>query len=218
MRRLFCILPIVLLSACATAVDRQTQHVTMRTPGAENARCTIENQDMKYSIWTDETIEIMKSPNDLVINCVAPGNREKTVHVKRHLNEWVYTNVWNGFLPGAGYDYFSRGAFKYPSEFVVSFAGDQVKPYPMPAHYNKDLKHNNVYNKVVYRGPSVPVTEENRYDQPYVTERIDHPHRYDLDFMGGSPSKTTSGSGDALDYLHNKYNPDVGDDSTEEDK
>ena len=80
------------LSACATIINHQSQKITMRTPGATNARCIIENEDMKYIAYTDDTIEIMKSPHDLVIRCQAPGNREQTVLLKREVNDWVFLN------------------------------------------------------------------------------------------------------------------------------
>ena len=86
---------------------------------------------MKYSVYTDQTVEIMNSPHDLVVRCKAAGNREQTIHVKREVDQWVVANVANGFVPGAAYDYFSRGAFTYPEVLTVNFAGDPIKQYPL---------------------------------------------------------------------------------------
>lgn len=155
---------VLLLGACASAVSGQTQNVTLRTPGAENARCYLENEDMKYVIETDQTQEIMKSPHDLEVRCLAAGNREKTIIVKREVNDYVAGNVVTGFFPGAAYDYFSRGGFEYPSEIVVSFSGVPVKAYDLPDYHNTDLGHNNYYNRVERIGPTEVITEENRYD------------------------------------------------------
>lgn len=192
---------IATLSACGSMIDHQTQIVTMRTPGAQNARCIIENQDMKYVAYTDQTIEIMKSPNDLVIHCLAAGNREQTVHVKREINDWVFLNVANGFVPGAAYDYFSRGAFDYPDVFTVSFVGDPVKPYPLPEYHNEDLRHNNEYGTIEYMGPGVKLSEETRYEQPAELKKKENLYH--------SPFGAPASSGGGLDDIHRQYNPHV---------
>ena len=74
----FSLLTIGLLGACSTMVNHQTQHVPDQTTGASNARCILENEDMKYVVVSDEKIEMMKSPHNLVVRCQAEGNRERT--------------------------------------------------------------------------------------------------------------------------------------------
>ena len=207
-----------LLSACSTLANHQTQDITIKTPGAENARCLIENEDMKYAARTDETIEMMKSPHDLVVRCTAPGNREQTVHVKRDVDEWVVANVANGFVPGAAYDYFSRGAFIYPEVISVNFVGIPVKPYPLPQYMSDDLKMNHQYGTIEHMGGGgVLLTEENKYEEPAVIEKKNNPYAGStraqaLDIK--SPTK----SGMALDSIHRQYNPKISYDPTEEDK
>ncbi|HPF78906.1 MAG TPA: hypothetical protein PLF01_06390 [Alphaproteobacteria bacterium] len=200
------------LSACATIINHQSQKITMRTPGATNARCIIENEDMKYIAYTDDTIEIMKSPHDLVIRCQAPGNREQTVLLKREVNDWVFLNVANGFVPGAAYDYFSRGAFEYPDVFTVSFVGMPIQPYELPEHYNTDLKDNNSYNSIEYMGPTEKLTNKTHGEEPYVLKKKES-------MYGSSGDYGAESSAPALDDIHRQYNPSVSAyDPTEEDK
>ena len=206
---------VALLSSCATAVDYQTQNMTIRTPGAENAKCHVQNEAMKYTIYTDETVEIMKSPHDLVVSCMAPGNRQQTVHVKREVNDWVIANVANGFVPGAAYDYFSRGAFEYPETITVSFVGMPVREYPLPDYMSDDLKDNHKYGRVEYMGPDTVITEKNKLNKPVVLEEKENP--YGL-FDDDDTSANTGGSSMALDRIHSQYNPAVSYDPTEEDK
>jgi hypothetical protein len=214
MKRLFAALSVFAVAACATLVDHQTQVVTLRTPGAQNAKCVLENVDMKYTVYTDESFEIMKSPHDLVVHCMAPGNRDQTVWVKREVNDWVFVNVVNGFVPGASYDYFSRGAFEYPDEIVVSFVGVPVSEYPLPQHLNDDLNHNNIYNRPNYLGPGEVITQESRFKQNYELQKRERNFTSDL-----GPSRNGTGQGgDALDSIHRQYNPTVGYDPSEEDK
>lgn len=217
MKRLFITsLSILGLSACASIIDKQTHMVTMKTPGAENARCVIENQDMKYVAYSDETIEIMKSPHDLAVRCAAPGNRVQTVHVKREVNGWVFANVANGFIPGATYDYFSRGAFDYPDIFTVSFVGAPVKPYDLPAYHAKDVNSVHQYGETEYMGPTVIVTEKDKGATPYKLQKRDD--LYGGNMTDDSLSYNAGGTSRDLDSIHRQYNPASSYDPSEEDK
>jgi len=162
---------VLTLSACASVSDGQTQDVTIRTPGAENARCYLENKDFKYVAYSDQTIEVMKSPHDMTVKCQAPGNRDKTVEVARLINKNVNANIFNGYLPGIAYDYFSRGAFGYPDEVVVSFEGEEVVPFALPKHEAADLDNFSEKHKYEGYGPSEVLTEENRYNQESVLRK-----------------------------------------------
>ena len=207
-----------LLNACSTLANHQTQHVTIKTPGTTNARCILENEDIKYIVHTDLKIEIMKSPHDLVVRCKAPGNREKTVHVRREVDQWVVANVANGFVPGAAYDYFSRGAFAYPETIIVSFVGEPIKPYPLPQYMSDDLKANHQYNNIEYMGPGEMVMEENKFDEPAVIKKKNNPYTLSTATSGDSKKTPSKNSSMALDNIHSKYNPSFSYDPAEEDK
>ncbi|MCI5060363.1 MAG: hypothetical protein MRY79_04745 [Alphaproteobacteria bacterium] len=213
-RHLFSIFALsFVLGACASIIDKQTQIVTLRTPGAVDAKCILENPDMRYHIYTDQTVEIMKSPHDLVVRCMAPGNREKTILVKRELNEWVFLNVSNGFVPGAAYDYFSRGGFDYPEEITVDFTGMRVGPYPLPNYHRDGVIDMGVQQKLERFGSGKVYSEANRYDPPQELQKIDRDYGRS-DFDDPNMSET--------DGIHQQYNPHVSGgrsyDPTEEDK
>ena len=214
---LFSISAASLLMACSTIIDHQTQKVTVLTPGTVNAKCTLQNRDMKYVAYTGQEIEIMKSPNDLVVNCLAPGNREKTVLVKREINGWVFANVANGFVPGLAYDYFSRGGFDYPDEIEVSFLGEPIKEYPMPKYMSEDLDMNHQYNKFEYMGPTTVMTEadKNSGSEPLEKKEITS---YDDPAPMQTSEPVMAQEGYNLDNIHRQYNPTVPYDPTEEDK
>ena len=156
----------IILTSCASIVDTQKVQMTVKTPGAENAKCYLENPDHKYMAYSGQTVEVMKSYHDLIVRCMAPGNREKTVLVKRHLNEWVLVNVANGFIPGMAYDVVSRGAFDYPDEVVVHFEDEAVKPYPLPEYMAEDIRPQGYQGKMERYGSSSVITEADRYHTP----------------------------------------------------
>lgn len=221
MKRFALTLSALALGACATVIDHQTQHVTIETPGAADAKCMLYNQDMRYEAWAGQTIEIMKSPNDLAVNCLASGNREKTVLVKRGVNGWIIANVANGFIPGTTYDYFSRGMFTYPKEIVVSFVGEPIREYPLPQYMDSELGNNNIYNRLPYEGPDEVITQGTRLKGDYELQKIDRNYGGDtLNDFGHYGQGVHHGSVTSypLDSIHRRYNPHVGYDPTEEDK
>jgi len=162
------LLPIAAATAllgCSSLVNDSVQNITILTPGAENARCIIENEDFKYPAWSNQTIQITKSPHDFIVNCKADGNRERTVHVKRDVDEWVAANVANGFVPGAAYDYFSRGAFTYPEKITVSFVGVPKTLLEAPEYSTQFLSER-------YK-PGIKIDETN-YNEKYAPlEKLD---------------------------------------------
>ena len=202
------------LNGCASIADGQTQNVTIRTPGAENARCVIENQDLKYVAYTNQTLEMKKSPHDLMVHCKASGNREQMVHVKRGISPWVSMNAAHGFVPGATYDYFSRGGFTYPDVIEVNFVGLPARPYPLPEHLRNDSVNNEFYNRIEYQGPTLKETEETRYEAPPILQKKTNLYE---SYQGVSSSAPAYSSGSSLDSIHRQYNPHVVE-STEEDK
>lgn len=208
----FSFLAIGLLGACSTMVNHQTQYVTVKTPGASNAHCILENQDMKYVAFSNQKIEMMNSPHDLIVRCQAEGNREQTVLVKRDVDEWVIANVANGFVPGAAYDYFSRGAFTYPETITVSFIGVPVKPYPLPKYMAKDVIPNAQNSQIEYMGPGQMITESNKYDTQSELKKKTNSY-------GVSPEPTAEpvATDTRPTNLYRQYNPAVYD-PAEEDK
>jgi hypothetical protein len=207
---------VLLLASCASAIDGQTQDITLRTPGAENARCHLHNEDMKYVIHTDQTISIMKSPHDLEVSCLAPGNREKTITVKREINDWVAGNVATGVAPGMAYDYFSRGGFEYPHTITVDFTGMPVKPYDLPPYHTKDVEKTHINNKVVNMGPNEMITEENRKDGDYVLQKKEG--LYGEEVFSDEPAEETGAFEAMVDDIHRRYNPHINYDPSEEEK
>ncbi len=194
----------LLLASCATIADSQTVLMTVKTPGAENAKCHLENKGHKVIAYTDETVRVMKSPHDFVVRCTAPGNREKTVLVKREVNDWVFVNVANGFVPGAAYDVLSRGVFDYPNEVVVDFNGEPFKPYPLPEYATGELGQRGYQGNIEHYGPNTLVTEGNRYNAPQTLQKKESLYS-DFSSVSGNESNVTS-------------SPSVSYDPTEEDK
>jgi hypothetical protein len=127
----------LLLAACGTIAGGPTQDITLRTPGTEEAECTIEN-GLKYTVRNGETISVTRSHKDMHLDCYASGNRHKKVVVESGINGWTAANVANGLIPGVVYDAASNGLWQYPDVITVDFSGMPARGFEMPGYHNKD--------------------------------------------------------------------------------
>ena len=63
------------LTSCAYLFDDSIQDLTVLTPGAEGAICNVYIEKLHYRFRPPQTVSISKSRQDMVVDCVAPGNR-----------------------------------------------------------------------------------------------------------------------------------------------
>ena len=139
--RLSKILPVltalIAFSGCASIIDGPTQNLVIETPGAGEAECTLTN-GVKYRATTGETLRIMRSRRDLVVDCYASGNRHKQIVVESSFNGWGAANVTNAVVPGTTYDHLSGGLYTYPEIITVDFIGMPTRGFETPGYQNKD--------------------------------------------------------------------------------
>lgn len=160
-----------LLAGCATMIEGQTQPITILTPGAEGAECYLYNEDMRYKVRAGQKDEVMKSNHDLTVECLAPGNRQRTVIVKSQLEPATLLNATNAVVPGVAYDHFSRGMYAYPETVTVDFSREIVASYPLPAYMNTDV-HGVYVGEVEGYQQSMPSVPGDAYDvQPVIRKK-----------------------------------------------
>jgi len=166
MVRIFPILLATLaLSACATAIDRSTQEVTIETPGTTGALCFLERPGFRARVWAPKTLRINKSGDPLVVTCHAPSNRKKVVVAEAKIPASFYANVANGMLPGGLWDYESGAMFKYPEKITVDFTGMLPQPMPGP-DYQRVLDENPAIFDMEEFRPGVPALQRDRDYKP----------------------------------------------------
>lgn len=123
------------LASCGYAIEHSYQDFTLLTPGAENAHCFVYVDKVKYQMYPPQTINIMKSENDMEIVCKAPGNRDTTLTVPAELSTRA---VWGG-PAGVAWDYASKSLHHYPAVVALDFSQEAIKPFPMPKHNSSDI-------------------------------------------------------------------------------
>ena len=227
--RLFKILPafaaLYLVTGCASIIDGPTQNVTLHTPGATEAECILTN-GVKYRVQTGETVRIMRSRRDLVVDCYASGDRHKQLVIPSDVNAWGLTNVSNGVVPGTTYDHYSGGLYTYPREITVDFVGMPTRGFETPGYQNKDAP--NPYKQAIEPyAPNTPrIPNDTEYERRGVGKRNANlsSNPFASDDNGGAadvtpmpaetsvPAMTPSKpnlSGSTADELTRSANPDV---------
>lgn len=141
----FILFPLILASACAYTLEGQMQDLTIRTPGAYDAVCDVYANKIRYKFYPPQTRKVTKSDEDLIIDCKAPGNRDRKVVIEPVISKVAPANAANGLVPGTAWDYASGALFTYPEVVEVDFRNMPVREMPPPTHNNSDIKQPEEY-------------------------------------------------------------------------
>jgi hypothetical protein len=200
--RVFKLLPILslglLASGCASLVSGQTQDVTILTPGAEEAECTLDN-GVRYAVTSGETIQVMRNESDIVVDCYASGNRHRKISIESDGNGWAIGNIVTGIVPGVTFDHFAKGLYEYPETITVDFIGVPTLGFELPTYHNKDAP--NPYEQSIEDfGPSTPKRDVGETNRPTPVKKKT---RENTDPFGSMAPEGAgvSGSGDAITPL-----------------
>jgi hypothetical protein len=156
-----------LVSGCGTIISGQTQEITLLTPGAYEAECTLDNGN-RYLMRTGETRRIQRTYKPLEVDCYATGDRHMSKSVGAGMNDWALANVSNGVVPGMGYDAHVGGLYEYPDVITMDFVGVPQRGFELPQYHNKD--NANPYTQAIEDyGPNTPRIP---YDSEYLKRGV----------------------------------------------
>jgi hypothetical protein len=130
---------VVLLGGCAYLIEDQIQDIEFATPGAYDAVCNVYVDGVRYNVHPPQTTSIHKSKNDMVVDCMAPGNRRKKIYIQPKISK---ASKWNLATAGTGYvyDYASNALFTYPDKVIVDFTAAPTTDAPPPAQNSPDIR------------------------------------------------------------------------------
>lgn len=119
---------LAVLPGCSTFLDTTHQTVEVTTPGVIGAECTLETKNNQYRVITPMKIQIQRTDDTLEVTCKKTLYYPAVIRVpsRNYIGKSAVTNVWNGFLPGVGYDYASESIYHYPDNIVVPM---ELDPY-----------------------------------------------------------------------------------------
>ena len=147
------------LGACAYSVESSHQDISFVTPGAEDAVCYVNVDDVKYKVYPPQSLNIKKSDKDMFITCKAPGNRVREMEVPATMTERA---LW-GTPVGMAWDYASQSLFYYPSVIAIDFSQEDLVPNKPPKHNNSDIKQPEEYDLEEFR-PSAPRMNSDKHN------------------------------------------------------
>lgn len=177
MRKSFLLLSsAIMLSACAYTFEKHIQDIEVQTPGARGSVCYMFVDGLEYRVYPPQVMNVDKSKEDLVIDCVAPGNRRKKVVIEPQIVDKFYANVGNGFI-GLPFDVLSNAMYEYPSVVVVDFTNSPVRPEAPPAQNASDIKQPEEYFLEEF-GPETMRLNSDRYNQSYTIKKRERTNDY----------------------------------------
>ncbi len=158
------LIPLAILGACAYAIDDSIQDVHFVTPGAHGAACNVYVEGLKYKVKPPQTVNLFKSKEDLVVDCMAPGNRRKILYIESGIETSTAWNVTNAGV-GLPWDYASGALFHYPDVIEVDFTNEPVVDPEPPAQNRPDIRQPEEYILEEF-SPSEPMMNEDRNNPP----------------------------------------------------
>ncbi len=143
MKNRFLVLPsVLLLGACAYATGGNNQDIEFVAQGAENSKCAVYVDGLRYQVFPPQTLNIKKSPKDMILKCQAPGNRMVEVQVPAQFSS---RSLW-GSPAGVAWDYASESLYRYPSVVAIDFSQEVLTPNDLPTHHAHDIAHPDSYD------------------------------------------------------------------------
>lgn len=174
----------VLCAGCSSVTEGTIQPLTIRTPGANNAECSVSTGTIKYTYNPPMTRNITKSNETMMVDCLAPGNRHKVVYVKPIIASSTFLNLGNGLAPGVAVDYASKAMYNYPDVVDVDFTYTKTLPFPLPAQNLEDIRQPEDYDLEEF-SPGLPRLNSDRYVTVPEIRRREVPSDFDLQGFAG---------------------------------
>ena len=120
------VLGCLFLVSCSTMINTPTQEINLKS-NPPNAKITIDGK--KYGT-TPQLVNIERGSNH-VVKLDLTGYEPYELQVTTKLSPWVWTNIFNGFLPGFAVDYITGSLNElYPDTLTVPLTPAPVKPEP----------------------------------------------------------------------------------------
>ena len=201
---------LISLGACSYALDKANQNITFETPGANGAVCYAYVERLKYKVRPPQTINIFKSGENMVIDCLAPGNRRRKVYIEPAIEDSTFANVTTGIIPGAAWDYTSKAMFKYPDVIQINFEGIPVRPEALPSQNSPDIRQPEDYDLEEF-SPGSPRLNRDRHNVPVEIKKRETPGLQDTGFTDTgfvtesemSAPVMDSGKGELMEVIDN---------------
>ena len=156
----------LLVGACAYSTKASFQDITFLSPDAQDAKCLVYANGVKYQVWPPQTVNIKKSTKPMLVACHAPGNRSIEVEVPARMETVA---IW-GTPVGMAWDYASDSLYSYPEVIAIDFSQESLRAFPLPKHNNADIRQPEDYDLEEFL-PGDPRLNSDKYKRNAVLKR-----------------------------------------------
>jgi hypothetical protein len=128
------LIPVILLSACATMIEGTSDTVTVSTTPA-GATCTVDRDGQRIGALalTPGSIRIDKSRRPLNVSCIKEGYATSLSTVQSGFTGTTFANILLGGVIGVVVDAASGANSRYPQDIRLELA-EQPRPAAAPLY------------------------------------------------------------------------------------
>jgi len=135
----------VQLTACATIIEGTDQSVSIETPPANGATCTLTSSEGEWFVTAPGSVTVEKTKNDMSVVCKRDGFHDGVATVVPKFQATTAGNILAGGLIGVAVDAASGANYEYPSPIRVDMTpSNQPAPQPIIIEDNIELEEEEV--------------------------------------------------------------------------
>ena len=128
----------ITLSGCSTLVNGTHQEVSISTPPATGATCTLTSTEGTWTLASPGTARVDRTKHDLNVTCTKPGYQDGTAVVHARFQPWTLGNLVLGGAPGFLIDGVTGAMTQYPAQIEVPMQPMTTMPdAPVPGTTTK---------------------------------------------------------------------------------
>lgn len=130
------IVPIVLLSGCASVFEGSSQTILVKPVQGKSANCIVSNDRGKWHVRAPGYVTVMRSSSDLVIQCDDAARK-----LKAGIEPAAINNIIFGFasLIGIGVDAWTGALHTYASQIESKYETSTASDTPKPMETQKKI-------------------------------------------------------------------------------
>jgi uncharacterized protein YceK len=123
----------IALSGCATVITQMHQDLSVTTPTAEGASCSLQNVRGMWTVQTPGKVTVLKSKDDMQVRCTKDGFQDAQGVALVGIAPWFWGNFVIGGLLGMGLDWSTGSIHKYRENVVVPMKSSGAAANTAPA-------------------------------------------------------------------------------------
>ena len=119
-------------AGCASVTSGTDQQISVSTPGANGANCSLTSPDGTYNVRsTPGSVTVSKSKHDIAVLCKKSGYENGATTISSNFQALTLGNILIGGVIGIGIDAASGAMNKYPESVSVTMKKETAPSAPV---------------------------------------------------------------------------------------